>query len=174
MNFAEKEQMTGELAERFKGAELAVVVSYQGCTCAELTGLRKKLKPVGGKFAVIKNNLARRALAGTSAEKLSDVFVGPIGIIWSGEDPIGPAKVARDFAKEVEKFTIKAGVLGDSVMDAKEVESLASMPSREQLLAKLLGLINAPATRLLQTMNAPATEFVRLLGAWRSELEKKQ
>ena len=94
-------------------------------------------------------------------------------MIWSGEDPISPSKVVADFAKANEKFVIKAGVIDGSVLDADGVKQLAAMPSREQLLGKLLGLINAPATRLLQTINAPASSLARLLGAWKEEIEKK-
>ena len=173
MNSAEKEQMTGVLVDNFKGAELSVLVGYQGCTCEELTSLRKKLKPAGAKFAVVKNTLARRALVGTAGEKLGDMFVGPTAVCWTGEDPIGPAKILKDFAKENEKFSIKAGLLGESILASKDVDALAMMPSREQLLANLLALINAPATRLLQTINAPASQVARLLGAWKSEIEKK-
>ncbi len=165
--------MTGELVERFKAAELSVLVGYQGITCQELTDLRKKLKPVKGSFAVVKNTLARRALAGTAGEGLQDLFFGPTAVVWSAEDPVGPAKILKEFAKGNEKFSVKGGLLGDSVVDAKAIEALASLPSREQLLANLLALINAPATRLLQTVNAPASSLARLLGAWKSELEKK-
>jgi large subunit ribosomal protein L10 len=174
MNLQEKEGMVGELVENFNSAELAVLVGYQGCTCEELTGLRKKLKPAGGKFAVVKNTLARRAIAGTPREGLQELFVGPTAVIWSDEDPVTPAKIIKEFAKESEKFSVKAGFLQGKVLSAKEIESLASLPTREELLAKLLALINAPATRLLQTINAPATQFARLLGAWRDEIQKKQ
>ncbi|MFN8390880.1 MAG: 50S ribosomal protein L10 [Bdellovibrionota bacterium] len=173
MNLQEKEGMVGELVEKFNGSELAVLIGYQGCTCEELTRLRKKLKPVGGQFAVVKNTLARRAVTGTERDGLKDMFVGPTAVVWSGEDPIGPAKVIKEFAKEIEKFTVKAGFVGEKVLSASEVETLASLPTREETLAKLLALINAPATRLLQTINAPASSLARLLGAWHSELEKR-
>ena len=180
MNLQEKETMVTDLGSSFKAAELAVVINYQGCTCAELTDLRKKLKPLGGKFAIVKNSLARRALADSNvadksvSDALNKFFEGPTAVVWSGTDPVGPAKLVKEFAKTNEKFTVKAGVLGESFLSAKEVDSLASMPSREELLAKLLGTINAPATRLLQTINVPAQQLVRLLGAWSAEIEKKQ
>ena len=174
MNSAEKEQMTGEFANRFRAAEMAVLVGYQGITCADLTDLRKKLKPVNGKFAVVKNTLARRALSGTPGEGLKDLFSGPTAVIWTGEDPVGPAKILKEFAKGNEKFSVKGGILGESIVDAKTIDALAALPSRNQLLANLLALINAPATRLLQTINAPASSLARLLGAWKSEIEKKQ
>lgn len=174
MNLQEKEQMVGELVGKFQAAELAVLVNYQGCTCEQLTALRKKLKPVGGRFAVVKNKLARRALEGTPGSSLKDLFAGPTGVVWSSEDPVAPAKIIKDFAKDNEKFSVKAGILGEDVLDAKQVESLANLPSREELLAKLLATINAPATRLLQTINAPGTQLARVLEAWRGDLEKKQ
>ncbi|MBP9838421.1 MAG: 50S ribosomal protein L10 [Proteobacteria bacterium] len=174
MNLQQKEVMTGELVEKFKNSQLAVLVGYQGITCAEIVSLRKKLKPSGAKFAVVKNTLARRAVKDTAADKLGDFFVGPTAVIWSDKDPVSPAKVIKEFAKENDKFQVKAGVLDDTILDAKGVDSLASLPSREELLGKLLGLLNAPATKLLQTLNAPASQVVRLLAAWRDEVEKKQ
>lgn len=174
MNLQEKQQMAGDLSEKFSGAELAILVGYQGCKCEELTALRRQLRPAGAKMAVVKNTLVRRALTGTGREDLVKDLAGPTAVIWTGEDITTPAKAVLDFAKGNEKFVVKAGVLGDTVLDKKAVEALASLPSREELLAKLLALINAPATQLLRTINAPATQLVRLLGAWKAELEKKQ
>ena len=165
--------MVGDLTKRFAGAELSLFVGYQGCTCQELTSLRRKLRPIGAEMAIVKNTLVRRALKGTPCEGVAGDLEGPTAVIWSSNDPVAPAKLALDFSKGNEKFVLKAGALGDSVLDAKGIESLASLPSRDELLANLLALINAPATRLLQTMNAPATEVVRLLSAWKDELEKK-
>lgn len=173
MNPQEKKVAVGELNDAFKGAEVTFLVNFQGLPCQSIVDLRKKLKPSGGKFKVVKNTLAKRALSGFEFEGVGEFFKGPTAIIWSDTDPVGPAKVVADFAKANDKFVLKAGVVDGAVISPKEIESLAQMPSREQLIAKLLSLINAPATRLLQTLNAPAAQFVRLLAAWRDELEKK-
>ncbi len=173
MNLQEKETLVSEVASRFDEAEFSVLVGYQGCTTAEILDLKKKLKPFGAKFAVIKNTLTKRALADTAAAPLTEFLVGPTALVWSEKDPVGPAKVLRDFAKENEKLKVRAGILGNDVLDAKALNSLAALPSREELLCKLLGLMNAPATKLLQTINAPAATLARLLGAWRDKLEKK-
>jgi large subunit ribosomal protein L10 len=173
MNLQQKETQAGVLAEQFKGAEMALIVSYQGCKCEELTTLRRRLRPMGAQFAIVKNSLALRALKSADVSGLDELFSGPTAVIWSETDPVGPSKAVVDFSKEVEAFSVKGGILGEKVLSANDVDALAKMPSREELLGKLLALINAPATKLLKTINAPAGSLVRLLGAWKSELEKK-
>lgn len=173
MNSQEKEQVVADIHTRFANAASAVVVDYQGCSCEELTGLRNGLRSSGAQFSVVKNTLAKLALKGTEAEGLADVFVGPTAVIWSAEDPVAPAKAISDFAKSKEAFSVKGGVIDGQVVDAAGVAMLASMPSKEEVLAKLLALINTPATRLLQTMNEPASSLVRVLDSWRSKLEEK-
>ena len=172
MNLQQKEGMVGGLNEKFVNAELAILINYEKCTCAELTALRRELDKSGSRMRVVKNTLAKRALKGTSAEGVSEFFKGQTAVIWSADDPVAPAKAVNDFVKTKENVEIKAGTLNGRFLSAGEVKELAAMPSREQLLGKLLALINAPATRLLQTVNAPATQLVRLLGAWREEIEK--
>ena len=173
MNLQEKEGAVSGMSEAFKVAEVTLVVNFQGLPCERIVDLRKQLKPSGGKFKVVKNTLAKRALKGTDSSGISEFFKGPTAIIWSDVDPVGPTKVVVDFAKANEKLVVKAGVVDGAVLSPKDVEALAAMPSREQLLAKLLAMLNAPATRLLQTINAPAAQLVRTLAAWRDEIEKK-
>lgn len=174
MNLQEKEIAVGGLHESFANAGLSILINFDRCTCDELTKMRRELSKSGSKLAVVRNTLAKRALKGTDAEGISDYFKGQTAVIWGAEDPVHPAKVVCDFVKTKEEVKIKAGSLNGKVLSADEVKELASMPSREQLLSKLLALINAPATRLLQTINAPATELVRLLDAWKEEVGKKQ
>lgn len=174
MNFQEKEQSVAEMKAQFTGAAASFLVQYQGCSCTELTQLRKDLRPSGARFAVIKNTLAKLAVADTDAAALNEAFDGPTAVVWSESDPVTPAKVLTKFAKDQESFAIKAGLVDGRFIDVKEIETLAQLPSREEVLAKLLALINAPATQLLQMVNAPASSLVRLLGAWQSELEKKE
>lgn len=162
------------IKESFSGAAASFVVQYQGCTCEELTNLRRKLRPVGARLAVVKNTLTKRAIAGTDAEGLGEFLSGPSAVVWSKEDPVGPAKVISDFAKNQEKLIIRAGYVDGSVIGEAQVKALASMPSKEQLFAKLLALINTPATRLLQTINAPAATLVRLLAAVKDKKQEEQ
>jgi large subunit ribosomal protein L10 len=173
MNLQEKQDVVGELNAKFGGSMATFLVDYQGCSCEELTGLRRELEPAGAEFLVIKNTLAKRAVESTDSAELSGKFVGPTAVVWSKEDPVTPAKVLSKFAKDKESFEIKGGVVEGSLVGVAEIEDLASLPSKEEIQAKLLALINAPATRLLQTVNAPAGELVRLLEAWRAEIEKK-
>ena len=174
MNLQQKEQAVSQLNAQFTAAAASYLVDYQGCSCAELTQLRSDLRPTGAKFAVVKNTLAKRAVAETSAAGLEEVLQGPTAVVWSESDPVTPAKILTKFAKDKESFSIKAGVVDGRVVDLAEIETLAKLPSREELFAKLLAVINAPATQLLQVMNAPAGNLARLLGAWKGELEKKE
>ncbi len=173
MNIGQKEQSVGELQSLFKGAPAAFLVDYQRCTCQELTTLRRDLRPSGAKLAVVKNTLARLAVAGTPAEKLSNSFEGMTAVVWSGADPVAPAKVLSTFAKSKESFSIRGGVFEGALLDQAGVQSLATMPSKEEMQSKLLALINAPAVQLLRMLNAPASSLARLLEAWRAEIEKK-
>lgn len=167
----QNEQIVSSLKESFQGAGASFIVDYQGCSCEDLTSLRKKLRPTGSRFAVVKNTLTRRAIDGTDAAGLEEFLTGPTAVVWSEDDPVSPAKVLSDFAKGQESFTVKAGFVDGAVVGEDQVKALASMPSKEELYAKLLSLINAPATRLLQTVNAPAAQVVRLLAAVRDSKE---
>lgn len=172
-NIAPKEDLARALNEQFSGAHAAFVVSYQGTKCEEMKTLRKKLRPAGATMSVIKNTITRRAVQGTTAEKLDALFVGPTAVIWAKDDPVTPAKVLSDFQKESETFKLKGGVVDGALVKPSDIEALAKLPSREELLSQLLALINAPATRLLQTINAPASSLVRTLEAWRHKIEEK-
>ena len=169
----EKQQAVADLNARFTKSPASFLVSYQGCSCEELTALRKDLRPSGAHFAVVKNTLAKIAIEKTDAADLREQFSGPVAVIWSDEDPVAPAKLVTNFAKDNDNFSVKAGVVDGKVVAVSEIESLASLPSREEVLAKLLALINAPATQLVQMINAPATHLARLLAAWKAEIEKR-
>ena len=174
MSHVEKEAIVDSLKTKFAGAPASFLVDYQGCTCEELTQLRKELRTSGSSFHVIKNKLAKRAIAESDAQGLDEFLVGPTAVVWSDTDPVSPAKALTNFAKEQEeKFTIKAAFVDGSVVDESQVKALASMPSKEELYAKLLSLFNAPATQLLRTINAPAAQVVRLLAAVRDKKENE-
>lgn len=171
MNFVEKEAAVKNISEAFDGAPASFLIDYKGCSCEELGDLRSKLRDKGASLAVVKNTLAKRAISETDIESLSEHFNGPTAVVWAGEDPVGPAKVLTEFAKDVESLSLKAGSLEGKAVTSKEIEDLSKLPSKEELFAKLLGLLIAPATRLAQTMNAPATQLARLLDIRRQELE---
>ena len=173
MNSSEKNALADDFAKSFAAAGASFLVAYQGTKTEDLTKLRRNLRPAGAKLRIIKNSLARKALKGTAGEKLEDLLAGPIAVIWAKSDPVAPAKIIADFVKTVETFKVKGGIVDGQIVNAEAVSELAKLPSREELLSKLLALINAPATKLLQTINAPASQLVGVLGAWQRKLEEK-
>ena len=174
MTSAEKKEVVQNLAGDFGESDAVIFVDYQGTTCQSLVDLRKDLRPIGGKFSVVKNKLARLAISDVDAAGVAEMLKGPSAVIWAKDGVVSSAKVAKNFAKDNENFSIKGGILDGEVIQPADIEQLASMPSKEELYAKLLALINAPATRLLQTINEPAAQTARFLGAWKSEVEKKE
>ena len=149
------------------------MVNYKGCTCAQLTGLKRKLAPTGAKFAVVKNSLAKRAVENTAMSSVAELFKGSTAVVWASVDPVQPAKLITEFAKDKETFQVLGGAMEGKALDPAQIEALAKLPSKNEILANLLSIMNAPAVRLLQTINAPAASLARLLGAWRDEIEKK-
>lgn len=173
MNTQQKEAVVTEIAGTMENAVAAFLVDYKGCDTASLTALRRELQPGGASMAVVKNTLLRRAVANTPAADWDQYLAGPTALVWSDSDAVLPAKLLAKFQKANVNFQIKAGFVEGQVVDAAGVEQLASLPSKEELYAKLLALMNAPATQLLRMMNAPAQTLVRLLDAWREEKEKR-
>lgn len=169
----DKNTVVSDLAENFRQSQAAFVVNYRGCKCKELYGLRQQLRPLGASLKVVKNTLTRRAVSGTDYEKVSDYLVGPTAVIWARDDAVAPAKALKEFCKDREdKFQIKGGIVEGRVIDCAGVQELAELPSREEVLAKLLSVINAPAIQLLRTINAPASNIVGVLSAWKKKLEE--
>jgi len=143
-----------------------VVVTHQsGMTVEEVAQLRRQMRAVGAGFRVTKNRLARRALTGTKFEQLSPLFKGPTAIAFS-RDPVAAAKVAVEYAEKNEKLQIVGGSLGAQQLDAKGVKALATMPSLDQLRAKLLGLLKTPATRIAGVLQAPGGQLARVFAAY--------
>jgi large subunit ribosomal protein L10 len=165
VNREEKTALIADIAARLRGSTLAVMTEYRGLTVAQLNRLRRELKQVGGTYQVTKNTLTRRALKDTAFEKLEQLLTGPTGLVTAAQDPVAVAKVLVRFAEQHDKLKITGGVLEGAVLPAANVSALAKLPSREVLLAQLLGLINAPAAQLLRTIQEPAAQFARLLGA---------
>ena len=172
LNLEEKQAVVAEIGAQVAQAQAIVVAEYRGLGVAAMTDLRKKARGSGVYLRVLKNTLARRAVAATPFAGLAEKLVGPLayGIC---SDPVMVAKVLQDFAKEHDKFVIKAGAMANLVMSAKDVATLARMPSREELLAKLCGTMQAPIATFVRTLNEVPGRFVRTVAAVRDQKEKQ-
>lgn len=168
LNLDEKKAVVAEIATEVASAQAIIVAEYRGLEVGQMTALRAKARSAGVYFRVLKNTLARRAVAETPFADLAQHMVGPLAYGISS-DPVAVAKVLNDFAKGNDKFVIKAGSMASHVMTSKEVAALANLPSREELLAKLLGTMQAPITKFVQTLNEVPTKFVRGLAAVRDQ-----
>jgi len=171
LNIEGKKEVVAEVSERLKKAQAVVLAEYRGLPVEDITVLRSQARASGVYLRVLKNTLARRAVQGTPFEKLADQMVGPLAYGIS-EDPVAAAKVLHAYAKGNEKLVIKGGAMPNQVLTAKEVGSLATMPGREQLLATLLGTMQAPVAKFVQTLNEVPSKFVRALAAVRDQKEK--
>ncbi|NOT17907.1 MAG: 50S ribosomal protein L10 [Sulfuriferula sp.] len=168
LNLEEKKAVVAELGDELVGAQTIVVAEYRGMGVVGMTVLRAKARQNGVFLRVLKNTLVRRAVAGTAFEGLSDAMVGPL-LYAVSKDPVAAAKVLADFAKTNDKLIIKAGAMPNFVMSAADVANLANMPSRDELLAKLLGTMQAPIAKFVRTLNEVPTKFVRGLAAVRDK-----
>ena len=171
LSLEQKQAMVSEVAAKLQGAQSVIVAEYRGLNVERVTQLRSKARKSGVWLRVLKNTLARRAVQGTPFEKLSDQMVGPL-MYGISQDPVAGAKVLSEFAKENELFVIKAGAMPNAVMSAQDIKALSQLPSREELLSKLLGTMQAPVAKLVRTMNEVPSKFVRTLAAYRDSKEK--
>lgn len=172
LNLEDKKAVVAEIGEKIATAQAIVIAEYRGVNVTDMTALRRKARESGVYLRVLKNTLARRAVADTPFAGLTDQLVGPLAYGFS-EDPVAVAKVLNDFAKANDKFVIKAGAMANYVMSAQDVGNLANMPSREELLAKLMGTMQAPVAKFVQTLNEVPSKFVRTVAALRDEREKQ-
>ncbi len=168
LNLEEKKAVVAEVGAQVAQAQAVVVAEYRGVPVADMTNLRVQARKSGVYLRVLKNTLARRAVEGTPFAGLADQLVGPLAYGIS-KDPVAAAKVMHEFSKANDKFIVKAGAMPNFVMSAKDVANLASMPGREELLAKLLGTMQAPITQFVRTLNEIPTRFVRGLAAVRDK-----
>lgn len=162
MERAQKAQVVEELGHIFSDSGAIVVCHYKGLSVAEMTDLRARMRDAGASVRVAKNRLAKIALEGKPAEGMSQFLTGPTVLAYS-EDPVAPAKVAEAYAKENDKLVILGGAMGAEVMDEKGVKALAAMPSREEMLADIAGLLGAPASNLASAIGAPASNIAGIL-----------
>ncbi len=165
MDRAQKQESIEALKSVFEGAGAVVVTHNLGLTVAEMTDLRLRLRKEGAALKVVKNTLAQKALDGSIGEAGDALFTGPVAIAYA-PDPVSAAKVATQFAKENEKFAIVGGFMGQEVLDQKAVSALATLPSLDQLRAKIIGLLQAPATKVAGVLQAPAGQLARVFGAY--------
>ncbi|MEZ0247218.1 MAG: 50S ribosomal protein L10 [Methylophilaceae bacterium] len=168
LNLEEKKAVVAEVSEQVSKAQSIILAEYRGMEVGDMTKLRAQARNSGVYLRVLKNTLVRRAVDGTPFSDLSAQMVGPL-VFGISTDPVAAAKVLNDFAKGNDKFVIKAGAMPNQVMDANGVKALASMPSREELLSKLLGTMQAPVAKFVRTLNEVPTSFVRGLAAVRDQ-----
>ena len=166
LNLEQKQAVVAEVSTRLALAQAVIVAEYRGLDVGRVTQLRAKAKKSGMYLRVLKNTLARRAVKGTPFEKLIYKMVGPL-MYGIATDPVAGAKVLSEFARENEHFVIRGGAMPNTLMSDKDVKALALLPSREELLAKLLGTMQAPIAKLARTLNEVLGKFVRTLAALR-------
>ena len=165
MDRAEKKELVSHLNDVFKTTSVVVVAHYSGLTVAQLQRLRKQMRDAGAKVQVSKNRLAKIALEGTDVASIGTLMTGPTIIAYS-DDPVAAPKAAAAFAKDFDKFVILGGAMGRTALDPAGVRALATMPSLDELRSKLIGLIQAPATKLAQLTTAPAAKLARVFNAY--------
>jgi large subunit ribosomal protein L10 len=163
----EKAETVVAVHQRLKAAKMAIVTEYRGLTVQQMTKLRRQIRDVSGEYQVIKNTLVRRALKDTAFGDLEKLLQGPNGWVFAYDDPVILSKALIKFADDNDKLAIKGGVFEGRFMDTAGVKVLSQMPSKPELQAKLLALINAPATQLLRTIQEPGAQMVRLLESLR-------
>jgi len=162
---AEKKECVASLAEVFKTTSVVVVAHYSGLTVAQMQNLRKQMRAAGATVQVAKNRLVKIALEGSEVTSISGLMRGPTLIAYS-DDPVAAPKVAVAFAKDHDKLVILGGAMGSTALNVDAVRSLATLPSLDELRAKLVGLIQAPATKLAQLTTAPAAKLARVFAAY--------
>ncbi|MDR2874786.1 MAG: 50S ribosomal protein L10 [Methylobacillus sp.] len=168
LNLEEKKAVVAEVSAQVAQAQAIVLAEYRGIEVGDMTKLRAQARSSGVYLRVLKNTLVRRAVDGTPFSGLAGNMVGPL-VFGISADPVAAAKVLNDFAKSNENIVIKAGAMPNQVMDANGVKALATMPSRDELLAKLLGTMQAPIAKFVRTLNEVPTSFVRGLAAVRDQ-----
>ena len=171
LNISQKKELVERLARQLGEAEISIAVDYMGLDVSKMTELRAKLREAGVQIEVVKNTLLRLASKDTDSALLTDYFKGPTAIVTSAVDPVAPAKILVDFAKDNEKFEIKAAALSGNLLDVEQIKQLAKMPSKEELLAKLVYTLNAVPTSLVNVLSGVPRSFLNVLNAVKDQKE---
>jgi len=161
-----KEAEVQEISALLKESPLAILTDYRGLDVSGLQGLRATLRPLNAEFKIAKNTLTRIASEKAGIEGLTPMLEGPLALVLAYEDVVAPSKAVSDFARTSRILTIKGGVLENSIVSSSDIENLATLPSREELLGKLLGLINSPIQGLVNVLSGPSRSFVQVLNAY--------
>ena len=172
MDRAAKRELVATMHDVFKDTGVVVVAHYAGMTVAQMSDFRGRMKAAGGRVRVVKNRLAKLALKDTDVSGISDLLTGMAVLAYS-KDPIAAAKVAVKYSKDNDKLVILGGSMGKTVLTPASVKALADLPSLDELRAKLLGLLQAPATKFVRTLNEPASQLARVLQAKAAQSETK-
>ncbi len=165
MKIEQKEAIVSELKEKFSQAKVVIVTDYKGLDVASLNGLRGRLREKDVEYHVVKNTLLRRAADGNDLALISDCLVGPSAVAYSLDDPVAPAKILTEFAKENDALEIKAGAMEGRALDVAAIKALSNLPSREQLVGQLLSVMNGIPTALVRVLNGVPQQFLNLLTA---------
>jgi len=161
----QKQAWIDETAADVKSAEILLIAHYKGLTVAEITELRANVRKAGASMKVSKNLLAKRAVAGTNYEKVSELFKGPTAMAYA-KDPVSAAKALSEFSKKNQKLVLVGGIFGETILDKAAIQQLASLPSLDELRGKIIGLLQAPATKVAGVLQAPAGQLARVFNAY--------
>ncbi len=164
-----KSEKIDEIKAKLDKAQVAIVTEYKGLSVEEITNLRRALQKDGGDYMVTKNTLAKIAVKGTDFEVLTETFKGPIALAFGFEDQVSPAKAVAKFIKDTKKGVILGAALDGKLLSADETEALAKLPSKEELIAKILGSINSPASGIANSVNAVMAQLTRAMAAVRDQ-----
>ncbi|RAL23862.1 50S ribosomal protein L10 [Lujinxingia litoralis] len=170
MNRAEKEQEVASIRSGLEQAKSVILASHVGMDVNTVNELRSKFRAEGVQYRVVKNTLAKLAIAGTDMEVISDLFKGPVAIAYSEEDAVSPARVIKDFAKDHNAYEVRGGYLDGQALDVDGVKRLADMPTKDELRAKVLSLFTAVPTKFVRTLNAAPTSFLQVLTARKQDI----
>jgi len=168
-NFDEKVVKVGEIAEKFKGAQTAVLIDYRGLTVEEVTGLRTQFRQAGVEYVVLKNTLIKRAVDQLGIEGLDPFLAGPTAVAFGTSDPVAPAKVIVEFIKKAKKTEVKCGLMDGRLIDVAGVTALAELPPKEVLIARMMGSLNSPITGFVGVLSATLRSLVYAVEAVRKQ-----
>ncbi len=171
LTLEDKKAIVADVAQRAQAAHAAIAAEYRGLSVADMTALRSKAREAGVYLRVVKNTLARRALADTEFDCMRESLSGPLLLAFSGEEPAAPARVLTEFAKEHEQLVIKVVALRGKLLAPEDAERLAKMPTKDEAIAMLMGVMKAPVEKLARTLAEPANKLARTLAAVREQKE---